>query len=62
MKARYSVSLPEALDDDLETVRKTLGVSKGEVFRRALLLFKHAVDADKVELTRDNEKQAVLLR
>lgn len=60
--ARYSVTLSPGLNQALEQVAATLEVPKAEVFRRALTLLKHAVEADKVELTSKNEKQTVLLK
>lgn len=59
---RYNVSLTSGLEKDLEEVTEELEISKSEVFRRALTLYKHAVAADKVELTRSGEKQTVLVR
>lgn len=59
---RYNLTLAPALNGDLEAAASLLGVSKAEAIRRALLLMKHAVQADKVELTRGGEKQTVLLK
>ncbi len=61
-QVRYSVTLSSKLDVDLVEISNDLGVSKAEVFRRALMLFKHASAVDKVELTNKDEKQTVLLR
>ncbi len=59
---RYNLTLPTALNRDLEASASLLGISKAETIRRALLLMKHAVQADKVELTRGGEKQTVLVK
>jgi hypothetical protein len=59
---RYNLTLPESLNSDLEATAGLLGVSKAEAIRRAVILMKHAVQADKVELTRGQEKQTVLLK
>ncbi len=59
---RFNVTLPPQLGDDLQELESALGTTKAEVLRRALVLFKHAVKADKVELTKGTEKQTVLLR
>ncbi|HYU35793.1 MAG TPA: CopG family transcriptional regulator [Thermoanaerobaculia bacterium] len=59
---RYNVTLPESLNRDLESAAGELGITKAEAIRRAILLMKHAVKADKVELTSGNEKQTVLVK
>ncbi len=59
---RYNLTLPQNLNSDLEAAASLLGVSKAEAIRRAVLLMKHAVQADKVELTRGGEKQTILLK
>jgi hypothetical protein len=59
---RYNLTLPVSLNRDLEVTAKELGISKAEAIRRALVLMKHAVQADEVEFTRDGKKQTVLLR
>jgi predicted DNA-binding protein len=62
MNRRYNLSLPSQLDRDLEAVSENLGATKAEVLRRALLLFKHAVDADEVKLIKGTEETKVLLK
>jgi hypothetical protein len=60
---RYNVTLGSNLDKDLDQVAAKLQVSKAEAMRRALLLFKHAVDAKSVKLTADDgSEQAVLIK
>lgn len=59
---RYTLTLPPLLEKDLEEVTRTLGVSKSEAIRRALALFKHAVQADTVELTTKTGKKSVLIK
>jgi hypothetical protein len=59
---RYNLTLTEPLNHDLEIAADTLGITKAEAIRRAITLMKHAVKADKVELTRGNEKQTVLVK
>jgi hypothetical protein len=59
---RYNLTLPESMNQDLEAAAGLLGVTKAEAIRRAILLMKHAVQADKVELTRGNERQTVLVK
>jgi|1185.fasta_scaffold566353_2 hypothetical protein len=59
---RYNLTLTPPVNSDLEATANLLGISKAEAIRRALLLMKHAVQADKVELTRGSEKQTVLVR
>ncbi len=61
--ARYNVNLPEQLDRDLRETAVALGATKAEVLRRALMLFKHAVGAERIELTqKDGERQTVLVK
>ncbi len=52
---RYNVTLGSNLDEGLSAVAKTMGITRSEVMRRALLLFKHAVKAEAVKLTIKNE-------
>lgn len=59
---RYNLTLPGVVNDALEESVAELGISRAEAVRRALLLFRHAVKADKVELTKNDEKQTVLLK
>jgi hypothetical protein len=59
---RYNLTLPESLNLDLEAAASVLGVTKAEAIRRAILLMKHAVQADRVELTSRGEKQTVLVK
>jgi len=59
---RYNLTLTEPLNRDLEIAAGLLGTTKAEVIRRAITLMKHAVQADKIELTRGNEKQTVLVK
>jgi hypothetical protein len=59
---RYNLTLPQNLNSDLEAAASLLGVTKAEAIRRAVLLMKHAVQADKVELTRGTDKQTILLK
>jgi len=63
---RYNVTLSSSLNEDLEKVASDLQISKAEAVRRALLLFKHAAKADKVELVTargaSQERQAVLIK
>ncbi len=59
---RYNVSLGSDLDRDLDDVATKLGVSKAEAMRRALMLFKHAVEADEVKFTKDGEDRVVLIK
>jgi|GEM_PF-2387988 hypothetical protein len=59
---RYNIILPSLMEQDLEDVASKLEIPKAEVFRRALTLYKHAINADKVEFTRNSEKQTVLVK
>jgi hypothetical protein len=59
---RYNLTLSEATNADLEATAALLGTSKADAIRRALMLMKHAVKADKIELTQGNKKQRVLVK
>jgi predicted DNA-binding protein len=59
---RYNVVLPAQLNRDLETVSENLGATKAEVLRRALLLFKHAAEADEVKLVKGTEETKVIIK
>jgi len=60
---RYNVTLGTNLDKDLDAVAKKLEITKSEALRRALMLFKHAVDAKDVKLTaEDGTEQSVLIK
>lgn len=59
---RYTLTLPPLLEKDLEEVTATLGVTKSEAIRRALALFKHAVQADRIELTDKSGTKEVLIK
>jgi hypothetical protein len=60
---RYNLTLSEEANQDLEGTAALLGTSKADALRRAVTLLKHAVQADKVELTtKGGEKQSVLLK
>ncbi|MDA1312095.1 MAG: hypothetical protein O2968_02065 [Acidobacteria bacterium] len=59
---RYTLTLPPLLEQDLAQVTATLGVTKSEAIRRALALFKYAVQADKVELTDKSGTKEVLIK
>lgn len=60
---RYTISLSSDLDQDLTMAAVELGISKAEALRRALMLFRHAVKANKIELTSmDGEKSIMLIK
>ena len=59
---RYNLTLSDEANQDLEAAASLLGTSKADALRRALMLMKHAVQADKIELTRGTEKQVVLVK
>lgn len=60
--ARYNVTLSPKLDADLQKLAAELGTSKAEVVRKALVLLKHAVEADEVKLVTHGEEQRVLVK
>jgi ribbon-helix-helix CopG family protein len=51
----YKVNFAPEADEELTKLARKLNVSKDEVLRRALVLFKHAADAKGVELILDDE-------
>jgi hypothetical protein len=60
--ARYTVTLPRRVENDLEQIAEDLEITKSEAFRRALSLFRHAVEADKVTITKKGEEHTVLVK
>jgi hypothetical protein len=61
-ETRYNVTLPPDLAKDFEDAARTLGTTKADALRRALVLLKHALKADHVELVTGKETTRVLLR
>jgi hypothetical protein len=59
---RYNITLASKMDRDLEDIAEDLGTTKAEVFRRALVLFKHAVKADEVKLVKGAEETKVIFQ
>ena len=47
---RYSVMLTPPMEKDLEELTQKLHTTKADILRRSVLLFKHALEADRVEL------------
>lgn len=62
-KRRYNMTLGSNLESDLTEIAAKLHVGKSEVLRRALVLFKAAVNAAKVTLVmQDDTEQVVMLK
>ena len=59
---RYTVTLPPRAENDLDIISTELQISKAEAFRRALSLYKHAIDADKVVLKKGGKEQRLLVK
>jgi hypothetical protein len=59
---RYNISISPTVDLDLERLATKLGIPKSEVVLRAVVLYKHAVDADGVKLVKNGEDQTVLIK
>ena len=59
---RYTVTLGPRLEDELDGIAVELGISKAEAFRRALTLYKYAVDSDSVVLRNGETEQRVLVK
>jgi predicted DNA-binding protein len=60
--ARYNVTLPPNLDADLTRLAKELETSKADIIRKAIILLKHAVDADEVKFISNGCEQRVLVK
>jgi hypothetical protein len=58
----YTLSLPPELDEDLTKVADQLHISKADALQRAIVLMRHAAEADKVEITHQDVKQEVSVR
>jgi hypothetical protein len=50
MTKRYNVTLGSGLEATLEKLAEEAGLSKADILRQALLLYKHAFAADEVLL------------
>jgi translation initiation factor 2 alpha subunit (eIF-2alpha) len=61
MKKRYTVTMDEALDRDVQEVAQQLGISQAEAFRRAMMLLKHASKAEHVILRDEAGKEKEVL-
>ena len=60
---RYSLTLPPPVDEELNQLNEDLGITKSEILRRSIMLYKHAVKAETVELHgEDGKSQKVLLK
>ena len=61
--SRYTVDLSSNVDDDLKKIATDLEITKAEVFRRALTLFRHAVKGEKATITtKAGEETSVLVK
>lgn len=58
----YLVTLGENLDKDFVGMAKELDVHPKELLRRSLILMKHAVAADSVEMVKNRKKYRVVLK
>jgi len=58
----YNVTLSENLDHELEELVRKLGTSPADVIRRAILLLKHASEADEIRLINKGKEQKVLVK
>ena len=59
---RYTVTLAPRAENDLDVISAELQISKAEAFRRALSLYKHAIDADDVVLRKGGKDQLLLVK
>jgi hypothetical protein len=63
---RYKISIGEDLDREVREAAAKAGISFEEAFRRAIVLFKHAVSAERVTLVTNGpygpHEQRVLVR
>lgn len=59
---RYNINLAPRLDRDLENIAEDMGVTKSEIVRRALVLFKHAAAADEIKFIKGTEETMVFLK
>ena len=51
----YSVLLPRPVEKDLDDITEQLQTTKAEVLRRSIVLFKHALNAERVALYTTDE-------
>lgn len=58
----YDVTVSENFDNDICALAKLLNISPADVIKRAVVLLKHAVNADEVKLVSNGEEKKVLLK
>jgi hypothetical protein len=58
----YVMKIDPILDKELAELAIELGVTKEELFRRALDLFEHSVKADSIKLVTKGIEQNVLIK
>ncbi len=59
---RYTVTLAPRAENDLDVIAAELEITKAEAFRRALSLYRHAIDADGVVLKKGGKDQLLLVK
>ena len=59
---RYTIKLGPRLEGELEDIAVDLDITKAEAFRRALTLYKYAVDSDSVVLKKGETERLVLVK
>lgn len=62
MDHKYNVTLGPKLDVELDEIAEELGITKAEIMRRALTLYKLAVKADQVKLVTAGSEQNILVK
>lgn len=58
----YKLEMSEDLNYDLKFLSGKLRISEGEVLQQALLLLKHAIDADEIKIIKNGIEQEVIIR
>ncbi len=58
----YKITLSAEMDAELISLTNSLSISHADLFKRAILLLKHAAQADKVMLISNNKEQQVLIK
>jgi hypothetical protein len=47
METRFDVTMPLGLAQDMQDLMQTTGLSRGEIFRRSMALYKKAIETRK---------------
>ena len=61
-QVKYNITLPNITDQELKKICHELKIDSAEVFRRALALFNIAINADEINIIKNNEVKKVIVK